>query len=169
MGSIKTRPSTASLDVEMMSQKGAYVEAIAIPDEVRDLLDGPNFAHLTTLMKDGSPRSHVVWIWRENDQVVICTDADSFKGWDMQRDSRVSISLVDHQNPYRMASLRGRVVELRPHDDFELMDQIARKYTSQPFPVRDLQLTYFVIEVLSAFEQTLGGFTHNPGEVAAIQ
>jgi hypothetical protein len=31
--------------------------AIAISNEIRALLDGPNFAHLATLMPDGSPQS----------------------------------------------------------------------------------------------------------------
>jgi PPOX class probable F420-dependent enzyme len=140
------------------------LDAIALPAEVRELLDGPNYAHLTTLMPDGSPRSHVVWIWRDGDRVIVPTDVENFKSKDMQRDPRVSVSLVDHENPYRMASLRGRVVEIRPHDDFDLMDQIAHKYTSRPFPDRNFELAYFVIDVLSAYERKLGGYTHNPGE-----
>ncbi|TVR76705.1 MAG: TIGR03618 family F420-dependent PPOX class oxidoreductase [Sphaerobacteraceae bacterium] len=145
------------------------MHAISIPAKVRDLLDGPNYAHLTTLMEDGSPRNHVVWIWRDGDQVIIPTGAENFKGSDMRRDPRVSISLVDHQNPYRMASLRGRVLEVRPHDDFELMDQIAHTYTSQPFPDRNFELAYFVIDVLSAYERQLGAYTHHPGEAATIK
>ena len=35
---------------------------IVIPREVKELLDGPNFAHLATLMPDGSPQSVPVWI-----------------------------------------------------------------------------------------------------------
>jgi hypothetical protein len=30
---------------------------MVIPGEVKKLLDGPNFAHLATLMPDGSPQS----------------------------------------------------------------------------------------------------------------
>lgn len=135
-----------------------------IPEPVRELLDGPNYAHLTTLMEDGSPRSSVVWIWRDGDQVVIPTEATNFKGKDTERDPRVSISLVDHVNPYRMAALRGRVVEVRPHDDFALMDQIAQVYTSQPYPGHDFELSYYVIDVISAYERNLGGFTHDPGK-----
>jgi Pyridoxamine 5'-phosphate oxidase len=31
--------------------------AIPLSNEIRELLDGPNFAHLATLMPDGSPQS----------------------------------------------------------------------------------------------------------------
>jgi PPOX class probable F420-dependent enzyme len=140
--------------------------AKTLPEAVRDLLDGPNYAHLTTLMPDGSPRSSVVWIWREGDRVIIPTDATNFKGKDMQRDPRVSISLIDHENPYRMAALRGRMVEVRPHDDFELMDRIAQVYTSRAYPDQNFELAYFVIDVLSCYERNLGGFTHNPDREA---
>jgi PPOX class probable F420-dependent enzyme len=116
------------------------VDVITIPDEVRKLLDGPNYAHLATLTKDGSPRNHVVWVWREGDRVIISTSPDNIKSRDMERDPRVSLSLVEHDNPYRMAAIQGRVIESRPHDDFELMDRMARSYTSQPFPERDLEL-----------------------------
>jgi hypothetical protein len=33
--------------------------AIPLSKEIRALLDGPNFAHLATLMLDGSPQSYL--------------------------------------------------------------------------------------------------------------
>ena len=35
--------------------------AIPLSNEIRALLDGRNFAHLATLMPDGSPQSVPVW------------------------------------------------------------------------------------------------------------
>lgn len=138
------------------------MQAITIPPDVRELLDGPNYLHLTTLRADGAPRNHVVWGWREGEYVIIATDPENAKAKDMDRDPRVSISLVDHEDPYRMAALRGAVVEVRPEDGLQLMDQLARKYTSAPFPDRGISLIYYVIAVTSAYERTLGGYTHNP-------
>ena len=45
--------------------------ATPLSNEIRTLLDGPNFAHLATLMADGSSQSLPVWIGRESDQVLI--------------------------------------------------------------------------------------------------
>jgi pyridoxine/pyridoxamine 5'-phosphate oxidase len=59
---------------------------IAFSDGAKGLLDRPNFAHLATLMSDGSPHSAPVWVGRENDLLVVCTDADSLKGKNTQRD-----------------------------------------------------------------------------------
>jgi Pyridoxamine 5'-phosphate oxidase len=35
---------------------------MALSAEVKQLVDRPNFAHLSTLMSDGSPQSVPVWI-----------------------------------------------------------------------------------------------------------
>ena len=47
--------------------------AMPLSNEIRQLLDGPNFAHLATLMPDGSPQSVPVWVGRDGDRVIICT------------------------------------------------------------------------------------------------
>jgi hypothetical protein len=43
--------------------------AISIPDEVRELLEAPNYVHLSTLRADGSPRNWVVWVGVEGDRI----------------------------------------------------------------------------------------------------
>ena len=39
--------------------------------ETKALIDRPNFAHLATLMADGSPHSVPVWVGREGDRLVV--------------------------------------------------------------------------------------------------
>ena len=110
--------------------------AIPLSNDVRALLDSPNFVHLATLMPDGSPQSVPVWAAREGDRILICTGEGSLKAKNTRRDPRVAISVVDFHDPYREAQLRGRVVELRPDGDFKYMDAISHKYTGKPFPFR---------------------------------
>ena len=110
---------------------------IAIPAEIKGLLDKPNFAHLATLMPDGSPQSVPVWVGRDGDRVVICTGESSLKAKNTLRDTRVSLSLVNGSNPYEEAQLRGRVVERRPDPELTIMDPISIKYTGKPFPFRN--------------------------------
>ncbi len=135
---------------------------MALPDDVRALLDAPNYVHLSTLRADGSPRNWVVWAGVEGDRLLICTGRSTWKARDMLRDPRVGISVVDLANPYRMAAVQGRVVEVRPDDDGRYMDPISVKYTGQPFPARGPGRLCFVIEAGKAGSRTLG-FTHNPG------
>ena len=41
---------------------------IALSADIKKLIDGPNFAHLATIMADGSPQSAQVWVLREGRQ-----------------------------------------------------------------------------------------------------
>jgi PPOX class probable F420-dependent enzyme len=135
--------------------------AISLPDDVRALLDAPNYVHLSTLRADGSPRNWVVWIAADGDHLLICTSDSTWKAKDMRRDPRVGISVIDAANPYRMAAVQGRVIEVRPDEDCRYMDPISVKYTGLPFPSRGPDRVCFVIEVERAGQRTLS-FIHNP-------
>ena len=65
---------------------------MTLSNETKQLLDGANFAHLATLMPDGSPQSVPVWVGREGDRIVICTGENSLKARNTARDPRVAIS-----------------------------------------------------------------------------
>lgn len=107
--------------------------------EARALLSRPNFAHLSTLLADGSPHCAPVWFGLEGDRIVICTGENSVKAKNTRRDPRVALLVVDFSNPYEEIQIRGRVVERRPDPELEVMDPIAHKYTGKPFPFRDPQ------------------------------
>ena len=68
--------------------------------EIKQLLDRPNFAHLATLMPDGSPQSVPVWVGRDGDRILVCTGEASLKAKNTRRDPRVALSIVDFQDPY---------------------------------------------------------------------
>jgi len=138
--------------------------AIQLSSEIRTLLDGANFAHLATLMADGSPQSVPVWVGREDDRVLICTGESSLKARNTQRDQRVALSVIDFRDPYQEAQLRGRVVERRPDPDLKYMDPISHKYTGKPFPFRKPEgRVVLVIEFDKARHSKLP-FEHTPPE-----
>jgi PPOX class probable F420-dependent enzyme len=136
--------------------------AIPIPGNVRELLDAPNYVHLTTLRADGSPRNWVVWVGLEDDHILVCTSDAIWKAKEMRRDPRVALSVTDTANPYRMAAIQGRVVDVRPDQDCRYMDPISIKYTSALFPSRGPDRVCFVIAVEKAAQRTLN-FIHDPG------
>ena len=136
--------------------------AVSLSADIKALLDRPNFAHLSTLMSDGSPQSAPVWVAREGDRVLIATGEGSLKAKNTRRDPRVSLSVVDMDDPYSETQLRGRVVERRPDGDFTIMDAISHKYTGRPFPFRNPEgRLVLVVEVDKARYQKLP-FTHKP-------
>jgi len=110
---------------------------VAFSPEVKQLIDRPNFAHLSTLLPDGSPLSTPVWVGRDGDHILICTGEGSLKAKNTRRDSRVALSIVDFTNPYEEVQIRGCVVERRPDSNFKIMDAVSHKYTGKPFPFRN--------------------------------
>jgi PPOX class probable F420-dependent enzyme len=100
-----------------------------ITDEnIVKLFDGKNFAFLATVKKDGSPQVTPTWIDRDNDIILINTAKGRLKHRNVTRDPRVSISLVDDQNPYSMVTISGRVIEQTTEGADEHIDKLARKY-----------------------------------------
>jgi PPOX class probable F420-dependent enzyme len=137
--------------------------AVTLPDDVRELFAAPNYVHLATLRADGSPRSWVVWVGLDGDRIQVCTGDTAWKAKDMTRDPRVSLSVTDGANPYRMAAVQGRVVEVRDDSDNQVMNAISHKYTGQPFPMSGPGRVCFVIEVVHVGGRTLP-FEHAPGD-----
>ena len=110
--------------------------AKALNDDMKQLIDGANFAHLSTLMPDGSPKVEPVWIGREGDRLLLATDRKSLKSLNIERDPRVAISLVARENPYEQLLVRGRVVETRDDNDLIGLDALSQAYLRKPFPRR---------------------------------
>jgi PPOX class probable F420-dependent enzyme len=134
--------------------------------EIKQLLDRPNFAHLATLMADGSPQSVPVWVGREDDRILVCTGEGSLKASNTRRDPRVALSIVDFQNPYVEAQLRGRVVERRPDPDLAIMDPVSRKYTGKPFPIRNPEGRVALVIEVDRARYTKLPFEHTPPKSA---
>jgi PPOX class probable F420-dependent enzyme len=136
---------------------------VPLDPDARRLLAGPNYAHLATLMKDGAPTSVPVWVGLEGDHIVVGTGSGTPKARNTRRDPRVALSLIDAQDPYKAALIRGRVIEQRPDEDSVVMDRIAVKYTSKPFPLRGAGRIVLIIEPEHVTYRALP-FEHKPGK-----
>ncbi len=102
-----------------------------LSEDVKKLFLDPNFAHLATLMPDGSPQVTPVWVDLEGDRILVNTAEGRVKPRNVRHDPRVAISIHSHDNPYSSAFIRGRVVEVRREGADELIDKLARKYIGQ--------------------------------------
>jgi PPOX class probable F420-dependent enzyme len=110
---------------------------IELPDNVRALLGRANFAHVATVLPSGAPHSVPVWIALEGDRLAFFTQPGSRKARNLEADPRVAISIVDHDEPYKMAQIRGRAVETVGGDEaLAIMDRMSVRYTGKPFPYR---------------------------------
>lgn len=103
----------------------------AIPESHKDIILGKNFAHLATLMDDGSPQTTPVWIDMDGGDLLVNTSDGRVKQKNLDRDGRVAISITDHANPYRYIQVRGVVDAKEPDEGYEHINKMAKKYLGQ--------------------------------------
>jgi PPOX class probable F420-dependent enzyme len=114
-----------------------FVPMATIPDPVRALIDEPNFASLATLMPDGSPQVTPMWLDTDGEYLYINTAEGRQKPRNLGTDPRVALSITDRNNPYRHATVRGRVVQVTRDGADAHIDKLAKKYLGQDrYPFR---------------------------------
>ncbi len=69
--------------------------------EYRDLFDKRAFANLATIGSDGTPRVTPVWCDLDGDTAILNTARGRHQDSDIRRDGRISLVIVDPENPYR--------------------------------------------------------------------
>jgi PPOX class probable F420-dependent enzyme len=119
--------------------------ATTIPDSFKDLLQKKAFAHLATVMPDGSPQSTPVWFDVEGDVIRINSARGRVKDQNMRRNAKVALSILDPDNPYRYLGIRGRVVDVTEQGADAHIDTLARRYLGKDYPFRqpgEVRVTY---------------------------
>ena len=109
----------------------------SIDGRVKELLEQPNFTHLSTLREDGTVHAVVVWQHVEDGKVAL--NSSEGRAWpaNVRRDPRVTITVHDNENPYEYVEIRGRVVDDTHDGADEHIDAMAKKYLGQDeYPFR---------------------------------
>ena len=100
-----------------------------IPDKYLDLFKGKKaFANLATLMPDGRPQVTPVWFDFDGENLIFNSARGRQKDLNVRRDPRVSLSIVDPDNPYRYVEVRGRVTDITQEGADESINKLAKKY-----------------------------------------
>jgi PPOX class probable F420-dependent enzyme len=111
--------------------------AAQIPEKYRDLFIKPNFAHLGTVMPDGSPQVTPVWVDYDGTHVRVNSAKGRLKDKNMRRDKRVALSIQDPDDAYRYIAIRGEVVEITEQGADAHIDALAKKYLGKDrYPFR---------------------------------
>jgi PPOX class probable F420-dependent enzyme len=88
-------------------------------------------------MPDGSPQLTQTWVDTDGQHILINTAEGRQKVRNVRRDPRVAVNVVDPTNAWRIASVRGRVVEITTEGGDQLIDQLAKKYIgADTYPFR---------------------------------
>ncbi len=105
-----------------------------IPEAAFRLLDDENFAHVATIMADGSLQVSPVWVAREDDtHVVFNTAKGRVKHRNLERDPRVAVSVHAQDDPYHYLQVRG-VAEFDDDAGRAHIDEMSRKYLGRDYP-----------------------------------
>src|SRR6187431_1908423 len=105
-----------------------------LDEQTRRLAKGKNFASLTTLRKDGSPTAQVMWVDCDDEHILINTEVHRLKYRHMARDPRVAVLIIDRENPYTYAEVRGEVVEFIRGDAARAhIDELSQRYFGRPY------------------------------------
>jgi PPOX class probable F420-dependent enzyme len=113
------------------------MSAKTIPQEYLDLFQKRAFAHLATLMPDGSPQVTPIWIDYDGRYLLVNSARGRQKDRNMENNPLVALSIVDPDDPYRYLQVRGRVVEITQEGADAHIDKMAKKYLGQErYPYR---------------------------------
>jgi PPOX class probable F420-dependent enzyme len=108
-----------------------------IPDAFKEMLNKRGFAHLATLMKDGSPQVTPVWYDFDGTHIRINSAKGRLKDKNMRRDKQVALSIQDPDNPYRYLAIRGNIDAITEDGADAHIDALAKKYLDKDrYPFR---------------------------------
>lgn len=108
-----------------------------IPEKYLDLFEKKAFAHLATVMPDGSPQVTPVWCDYDGTHVLINSARGRRKDKNIESNPVVSLSIQDPDNPYRYLEVRGRVSEITEEGADDHIDKMAKKYMGEDkYPFR---------------------------------
>lgn len=111
--------------------------AANIPDDYKDLFKKKAFAHLGTVMPDGSPQVTPVWCDFDGTHIRINSAKGRVKDKNMRRNKKVALAIMDPDNSYRYLGVRGVVEEITEQGADAHIDSLAKKYLGQDkYPYR---------------------------------
>lgn len=116
------------------------------------LLDGRNYAVLATVNRDHSPQTSVMWVGRDDGDLLFSTVEGRLKHRNMLRDPRVSVTVIDSSDPENYVELRGRV-SMKPDTGRRVDTQLSWKYDGKD-PGEDLPGSVRVVVRLAVEKAT---------------
>jgi PPOX class probable F420-dependent enzyme len=117
-------------------------------DRVLELARAKSFPTVTTIGPDGTPHSQPLWIDTDGEHLLINTETGRQKFKNLERDPRVTVTLLDPDNPYVYTEVRGHMVdsvtgpEARQH-----IDQMAKKYMGVDEYTNPIQTERVIVKI----------------------
>lgn len=105
-----------------------------LSEKTRRLARERNFAVLTTLMPDGIPQSHVMWIDHDSEHILVNTEVHRQKFKNLQRNPLATVTIIDSADSYSYVEVRGRVIDTVTGDlARQHIDDLSVRYLGRPY------------------------------------
>ena len=98
------------------------------PGQASFLHEQPNVAVVAALRPDGTPHQTVTWIDYDGEHVLVNLNTFRTKLRYLEADPRVSVLVLDRDNPFRRIRIDGRVVEITKAGAYEHIVRQAGVY-----------------------------------------
>ncbi|MBA3531761.1 MAG: TIGR03618 family F420-dependent PPOX class oxidoreductase [Ardenticatenales bacterium] len=124
------------------------VQAEAIPESHRDLLEQPIVTSLATTLSDGTPQVTPVWFNYEDGHIFFNSARGRLKDRAIREHPYVAMTMIDPNNPYRYIAIRGPVVEITEEGAREHINFLSNRYTGRetyPGPTDEQRVKYVVV------------------------
>ncbi len=116
--------------------------------KVKRLFEEKNLIFIATVNLDGSPQLTPVWGDYQGGYILVNTAEGRIKHRNVLHDSRVAVSVVAHDNPLDMTTIRGRVVDIIPDYDYTHADKLSEKYMDLPkYPFKRINEKRIVFKI----------------------
>ena len=102
-------------------------------DKQAKLLTDPNIAIVATIRPDGTPQLTPTWVDYDGENVLINTAEGRAKPKNLRLDPRVSVLVLDKDDPYNWVSVTGPV-EITEEGAADHINQLSHKYTGNDYP-----------------------------------
>jgi PPOX class probable F420-dependent enzyme len=118
-----------------------------LTESQRAFLENAFVAVVTTLRPDGSPHNTVTWVDVDERGVSFNTVRGRAKPRHLEADPRVTLTVLDPENPYRWISISGRA-ELTEEGADAQIDRLAKKYLGEDeYPWRRPDETWVTVRI----------------------
>jgi len=104
--------------------------------QVKELLEQPNYAVVSTMNQDGSIHSTVVWAGLEDGELAVNSAVGRKWPTNLERDPRITLVVYPGDNPYDYVEVRGTATGSREDAD-DHINRLSKKYIGQDeYPFR---------------------------------
>jgi PPOX class probable F420-dependent enzyme len=120
-----------------------------LTDQIRAVIDAPEFLTMATMDADGTAELSVVWAKTDGDDVLVSTTTNRRKYHNVIRDPRVSLLAFPKEQPYVYVSIQGTATTTTDGGS-ELIQELSHRYSGGPYTFDGPDAVRVVIRITPA-------------------